>query len=120
MAPDLETNGWRPTILTVDPRDYEEVCDPLSSKLLPSNVAVEYVRAWPAGICRFFGLGDLSLRAQYTLRRKVTKLISEGKVDLIFATVLPGYTSLIGAWAKRRFGLPFVLDYQDPWVSHWG
>jgi glycosyltransferase involved in cell wall biosynthesis len=35
-------------------------------------------------------------------------------------SILPGYNSLIGAWAKRRFGIPFVLDYQDPWVSEWG
>ena len=60
------------------------------------------------------------LRAQWTLRRKVAELIQRKKIDLIFATVLPGYTSLIGAWAKRKFGLPFVLDYQDPWVSDWG
>src|SRR5207245_539138 len=30
------------------------------------------------------------------------------------------YASLVGAWAKRQLSLPFVLDYQDPWVSNSG
>src|SRR5207244_2517795 len=71
-------------------------------------------------MCRLFGYGDVSLRAHWAMRRKVEELIRNEKIDLIFATVLPGYTSLIGAWAKRKFRLPFVLDYQDPWVSDWG
>ena len=66
------------------------------------------------------GVGDVSLRGQWALRRKVGELVAPGGADLIFCTVLPGYTSLVGAWAKRKFGLPFVLDYQDPWVSDWG
>src|SRR5207244_11942726 len=70
-------------------------------------------------MCRLFGYGDVSLRAHWAMRRKVEELIRNEKIDLIFATVLPGYTSLIAAWAKRKFGLPFVLDYQDPWVSDW-
>src|SRR2546422_346146 len=28
--------------------------------------------------------------------------------------------ALLGPLLKRRFGLPFILDYQDPWVGSWG
>jgi hypothetical protein len=38
----------------------------------------------------------------------------------VFVTVLPGYAGLHGGWAKRSGKIPFVLDYQDPWVSDWG
>src|SRR5207248_221125 len=30
------------------------------------------------------------------------------------------YPALIGRRLKHRFGIPFVLDYQDPWVGAWG
>jgi hypothetical protein len=50
------------------------------------------------------------------MRRKVHELANRGEADLIFVTALPGCASLVGAWAKRRLHLPFVLDYQDPWV----
>src|SRR5207248_9778810 len=32
----------------------------------------------------------------------------------------PTYPALLGPMLKRKFGLPFVLDYQDPWVGAWG
>jgi glycosyltransferase involved in cell wall biosynthesis len=58
------------------------------------------------------------LRAQWQLRRRVAQFLRREKIDLILATVLPGYTSLVGSWAKRRFNISFVLDYQDPWVGN--
>jgi glycosyltransferase involved in cell wall biosynthesis len=40
--------------------------------------------------------------------------------DVLFVTLLPGYPALLGRLLKRRFRVPFVLDYQDPWVGAWG
>ena len=120
IAAHLPEFGWESVIVTVDPAFYEEANDPASLALIPEWLRVERVRALPQKICRRFGVGDISLRAQWQLRRRLTHLFRSEKADLIFVTVLPGYTSLIGAWAKRTFGLPFVLDYQDPWVSDWG
>jgi hypothetical protein len=117
MAGSLREFAWEPVIVTVDPAQFEEQCDTASLALLPKDLRIERVGAMPAAICRPLGFGDVSLRAQWTMRRRVAEIIRREKVDLIFATVLPGYTSLVGAWAKRKFGLPFVLDYQDPWVS---
>jgi glycosyltransferase involved in cell wall biosynthesis len=116
MSRALKDYGWSPIIVTVDYRDYEELPDLSSLQLLPSGVRVETVRAWPAALCRALGFGDTALRGQWALRRRVEELIHARRPSVIFATVLPGYTSLVGAWAKRRFNIPFVLDYQDPWV----
>src|SRR5262249_10162509 len=32
----------------------------------------------------------------------------------------PFYQMLLAPWIKRRFDVPVVLDFQDPWVSRWG
>ncbi len=120
MAGHLAEFGWEPIVVTVHPRHYEEPGDAASLALLPEGLRVERVGAWPARICRALGFGDIALRGQWTLRRRVGELITDGEVALVFATVLPGYTSLVGAWAKRKFNVPFVLDYQDPWVSDAG
>lgn len=116
----LSETGWQPVVVTVAPEGYEEPNDDAARALLPDGLRVERVQAWPAEICRPLGFGDVSLRAQFALRRRVREIIRREKVDLIFCTVLPGYTSLVGAWAKRTFGIPFVLDYQDPWVTDAG
>src|SRR5262249_15126890 len=35
-------------------------------------------------------------------------------------TGAPFYPMLLTPEIKRRFGVPVVLDFQDPWVSAWG
>jgi glycosyltransferase involved in cell wall biosynthesis len=117
MSKGLLSFGWQPTIVTVRPGYYEEPRDRGLARLIPAAVRIERVAALPARISRPFGLGDISLRAQWSFRRRVSELVRELHPEVIFVTVLPGYASLIGAWAKRRYGIPFVLDYQDPWVS---
>src|SRR5438270_7130290 len=120
MSRALRDYGWAPTIVTVDYHDYEELPDLSSLRLIRADVPVETVRALPASLCRPLGFGDIALRGQWALRRRVGELVESHKPSVIFATVLPGYTSLVGAWAKRRFKIPFVLDYQDPWVPKRG
>lgn len=120
LAGHLAEFGWVPTVLTVREPCYEGEMDERSRALLAPGMRVERVGAWPVRLCRRLGLGDVSLRAQWSLRRRLGEMIRNGEVDLVFVTVLPGYSSLVGAWAKRKFGVPFVLDYQDPWVTDWG
>jgi glycosyltransferase involved in cell wall biosynthesis len=40
--------------------------------------------------------------------------------DALFITVYPVYPALLGIGLKSAFRVPFVLDYQDPWVGAWG
>lgn len=117
MASHLHRYGWKPIVLAVRAECYEGDNDAALVDLLPQHLRVERVNAWPARICRPLGFGDVSIRAQWALRRRVGEVVRRERADLIFCTVLPGYASLVGGWAKRKFSMPFVLDYQDPWVS---
>lgn len=116
MSRALKDYGWIPIVVTVDSEHYEEPLDLESLRLLRRDLVIERVSAWPARLCRMLGIGDVSLRGQVALRRKVADLVRRLRPSLVFTTVLPGYTSLVGSRTKKQFNLPFVLDYQDPWV----
>jgi hypothetical protein len=120
LAPHLPAWGWEPTVVTVDPRDYEGRLDPELAELVPSSVRVVRCRAWPARWTRRFGVGDVGLRALGGLWRACADLLRREPFDALFITIYPTYPALLGPVLKRRFGIPFVLDYQDPWVGAWG
>ena len=120
IAPHLERFGWRPTVLTVHPQDYEGRIDAVLGSMVPASLDVERVRALPARWTRRTGLGDLGLRAFPALRRRARSLMSESAYDAVYITTYPIYPALLGPSIGRQFGVPFVLDLQDPWVGEWG
>ena len=120
LAPHLAKFGWEPTVVTVDPRDYESRLDPGLAELVPPDLRVVRSRAWSVEATRRFGIGDLGLRAMRGLYRTCCELLERERFDVLFITIYPSYPALLGPWLKRRFGIPFVLDYQDPWVGSWG
>jgi glycosyltransferase involved in cell wall biosynthesis len=120
LAPHMSAFGWEPTILTVDPRDYDGRLDPALARSVPSSVRVIRARAWPRALSRCFGFGDLGMRAFHGLWRSASTLLSSEPFDAVFITIYPTYPALLGPMLKRLFGVPFVLDYQDPWVGEWG
>ncbi|MDX2039964.1 MAG: glycosyltransferase [Acidobacteriota bacterium] len=120
LAPHLATFGWEPVIVTVDPRDYESRLDPGLAELVPSDLRVVRSRAWQVETTRRLGVGDLGLRAMRGLYQTCAELLRRERFDVLFITIYPSYPALLGPMLKRRFGIPFVLDYQDPWVGSWG
>jgi glycosyltransferase involved in cell wall biosynthesis len=120
LAPHLPAFGWEPTVLTVDPEAYEGRLDPDLARLVPATLRVLRTGAWPASVTRRIGLGDLGLRAWAGLRHAAKELLSRERFDALFITLYPTYPAVLGPRLKRRFGVPFVLDYQDPWVGAWG
>jgi hypothetical protein len=120
VAPHLPTFGWKPTIVTVDARDYEGAQDPALAALVSADLDVVRCRAWPASWTRRIGVGDLGLRSFTGLWRAASALMASRSYDALFITIFPSYPALMGRWLKRRFNVPFVLDYQDPWVGSWG
>lgn len=120
LAPRLPDCGWEPTVVTVDPRDYEGRLDPGLAELVPSDLRVVRCRALSSRWTRRVGIGDLGLRAFVGLGTTCARLLRRERFDALFVTIYPTYPALLGPMLKRRFGVPFVLDYQDPWVGGWG
>ncbi len=120
LAPHLPTFGWNPTVLTVQEEALCGQADPDLLSLVPRTLRVVRAPAIAAATARRLGFGDLGLRALGGLWSCVTTLLLKEDFDVLFITIYPTYPALLGPALKARFGVPFVLDYQDPWVSEWG
>lgn len=49
--------------------------------------------------------------------RAAARRVQEGGIDVIWTTSSPESAHLAGMALKRRFGLPWVADFRDPWVG---
>jgi hypothetical protein len=109
--------GWDATVLSVAPRFVEGSQEPRFAAHLPTGAAVTHTAAMPARWTRKAGLGNLGLRAFPFLYAAGHKLFARHAFDLVyFSTTV--FTSIpLGRLWKRRFGVPFIVDMQDPWVN---
>jgi len=117
LLPFFRENGWETTVLAVQPEQVAAPLDPWLEEWLPNDVRVMRVRALGLGWQRIPGLGTLDLRALGALRKGGDRLLSKGRFDLIYFSTTVFGIHLLGPRWKQRFGVPFVIDYQDPWVS---
>lgn len=108
--------GWQAGALAVRPRDYADAPDEELSRLIPPDVQVWRASAWPHALTRRLGVGDLGMRSYFPMRRELGRICEEWRPDILYIPGWPFYTFRLGLWAKRRFGIPYVLDYTDPWV----
>jgi hypothetical protein len=117
VVPYLRQFGWDPIVITLRESAYETVTDPQMAQLLPPDLRIIRTPALPAGLTRRAGFGDLGLRSLPYHWRTLSRLHREGPVDLVFISVPPYFTPVLGRLAWQRFGVPYVLDYQDPWTT---
>jgi len=115
--PYLAENGWQAHVLAVEPAFVEGVRDPDLLQTIPKEVPVTRVGALSPRLTRWFGLGNLGIRALRPLDRAGQRLLVGGGFDVVYfsTTVFPAMS--LGPRWKGRFAVPYVLDLQDPWVS---
>lgn len=117
FANHLREFGWEPIILTTRPAYYEAAVDPENEKLLPDSLTVVRTAALPVGLTRKMGIGDIGMRTLWHHWRAIGRLHKEKKIDLLFIPVPPPVPMILGRLAHMRFGIPYVIDYIDPWVT---
>jgi hypothetical protein len=113
--PYLREFGWDPVVFAVDPRRVEGARDELLAQTIPTDIEVRHVGALPAELTRIAGLGNLGFRSWFQLRAAVDDYLTRERADLIFFTTTVFASIAHGPHWKARFGVPFVVDLQDPW-----
>lgn len=116
--PYFRESGWEPEVLTVHPEAVEgAVEDPLLARTIPSDVAVHRCGALSHRWTRKIGLASLGIRSYFHLGRAGDKLLRSGSFNLVYFSTTIFTTMALGPRWKRRFGVPYILDFQDPWLS---
>jgi hypothetical protein len=117
LAKHLPSHGWKPVIIRADERHYTEAQDPALAGLVPDDVQQVRTGALPARLARFAGVGDIGLRAYAQIANAIDASIACHKPRIVLITGSPYYPMLLAKRVAKRWGLPVVLDFQDPWVS---
>jgi hypothetical protein len=114
FAQHLREFGWNPIVLTTHARNYAVPTDPENEKLLDPELEVVRTQALPLKWTRRLGFTDISLRTLWPHWRALNAISRSRKVDLIFISVPPNFAIVLGRLAHARFGIPYILDYNDP------
>ena len=115
-------HGWEPVVLAVAPEFAGRLQDSRLARTLPADVPIHRTGAVPHGLATRLGLSALGIRAYWHLALAGDKLLRNAicdkrPFDLAFISTTAFPAMVLGSRWKRRFGLPFVLDFQDPWAT---
>lgn len=109
--------GWQPHVLTVRADQQPEPQDPSLLETLPKDVPITATSAWPLGATRVLGIGNVALRGWASLYRAGARIIKQHQIDLVFFSTTMTFALPLGRLWRARFGVPYVIDFQDPWWS---
>lgn len=114
LATHLPEFGWEPTIITVHEKYYEESLDWELCELLPKDLRIRKAWAFPTKPFRL--VGDIGIRGFWGMYQEIRELHRERRIDFLYITIPSNYASLLGPLAHRELGIPYGIDYIDPWV----
>jgi len=112
--PFFAENGWEVTVATVDPSCSSAPVDGALAKTVPDCARVIALPCWSEQKCRRFGFGHLSNRIVWPWRKAVRELLRREHFDLVFFTTTQAMVLANGPHWRRRTGVPYVVDLQDP------
>jgi hypothetical protein len=108
-------SGWDAEVLAVDADDLPAPVDPWLATQLPAHIPIHRVRLGDGWL--HLGVQALWVRSLRALFSKGSQLLSQKRFDLVFFSTTEFPLHILGPLWKRRFGVPFCMDFQDPWVT---
>jgi len=106
--------GYRPIVLSVRPEYHEERLDPHIMELVDPKLEIVRTRALPIRPIRV--VGDMGIRSFPFHLAAIGRFVAERPIDLLYIPIPPNYSALLGPLARKLYGLPYAIDYIDPWV----
>lgn len=115
--PYFQEFGWEPWVLSVQPKYVDATYDALLTNTIPVTIPVTQTAALPIALTRQIGLGSLSWRCLPFIAQAGDRLLSTQTFDLVYFSTTVFLTMALGARWRHRFQVPYLLDFQDPWLS---
>jgi len=109
--------GWEPIVVTAHHRHYEEALDWELHALVPASLRVLRTSAIPTKPLRL--IGDIGVRALPFHFAALAGLCARREVDFVHVTIPSNFSALLGRMLHARYGVPYGIDYIDPWVHEW-
>lgn len=109
--------GWDAEVVTIDEQYADLAKDELLLQSLPPGIKIHKVKAFSKTLTSKVGLGSIAIRSLWYYRKMVNSLLKNNKFDLIYFSTTQFPVCVLGAYWKKRFGVPYVIDMQDPWHS---
>lgn len=106
--------GYHPIVVTIKPEYYEEKLDHDMLKTVSPDIEVHHVDAKPVGKIRV--IGDIGIRGFKPMKAKCLEIIQSRQIDFIWIPIPSFYSSLLGPELFKKTGVPYGIDYIDPWV----
>lgn len=111
--------GWEAEVVTVDEKYYDVQKDPLLLQAIPLDVKIHRVKALSKKWSSKFGLGSLALRSMWFYRKEVNRILKREQFDLIYFSTTEFPICILGAYWKKKFVIPYIIDMQDPWHTEY-
>lgn len=127
----LTKSKHNPIIVTTFENSYP-VIDKSLIKDIPENVLIYRAKTFDINKYRIhfskIGLGklhgflntliaipDTAIFWSFFSRSLISKIILDHKPDIIYTTSGPYSAHLLGLWIKKKYNLPWIADFRDPW-----
>jgi hypothetical protein len=109
--------GWAAEVVCVDEKHSDIIKDDLLLLSLPAGEVVHKIGAFSKTWTSRAGIGSLALRSLWFFATTVSGILGKSKFDLVYFSTTQFPVCVLGAYWKKRFGIPYVIDMQDPWHS---
>ncbi|MGB9912732.1 MAG: glycosyltransferase family 4 protein [Candidatus Kapaibacteriota bacterium] len=127
--------GWNPIILTTHPKSYYAFDEELQREIDENIIKVyrtgepgkKKLKSFPSNVLfqntiRYIASIFLQPDTKVLWKKKAIelgrKILSEEKIDVIFATAPPFTDFLVARDLSKEFNIPFVVDYRDIWFDN--
>ena len=112
-------NRYLATVLAVSPLYVENSIEEELLKTLPKSADIVQVSAISHSWTRLVGFGGIGFRAYGSLKSAGDRILRYEGVDAVYFSSTVFASFLLGPYWKRKHGVPYFIDYQDPWWSEY-
>lgn len=112
----LPACGWQTSVLAAPPPPGWPLDSSLESQI-PEGTTIRRVAAFDPRPSRLRGLAhrELSFLWRRAAVREGARMLARERFDIVLATAPPPAAHAVASQLSRRFGIPWVADFRDPW-----